>query len=273
MPRTISDSSPNPEDARNNTVEAVAAARARLAATGRGGGRALGPYGPRDLAAGEPASEEGVLVTFNELSPALQVLIGGVPAHVPSHGNGGADELDVTGLSGLLADPQTPAAHAPAAHAPAHKNGGADEVATATPAADAIPKALGTGLLAPGWIPPQPTDRIGFSYTAVAMTLTATWARSACFIWKGTTFYGTSPVRIEVAAVRISGSATYDLRVQDITNGLTICSLLLLSNGTLVIHDLGTLSNVPAGQAIFELQAQRATGSANIEVCALEVSF
>lgn len=41
----------------------------------------------------------------------------------------------------------------PAAHAPTHQHGGSDEVATATPSANAIPKALPSGLLDPGWIP------------------------------------------------------------------------------------------------------------------------
>jgi len=37
---------------------------------------------------------------------------GGVPAaHAASHQNGGSDEISVAGLSGTLADPQTPAAH------------------------------------------------------------------------------------------------------------------------------------------------------------------
>ncbi len=41
----------------------------------------------------------------------------------------------------------------PDAHSTSHKNGGADEVATATPAANAIPKAGSGGTLAAGWIP------------------------------------------------------------------------------------------------------------------------
>lgn len=37
---------------------------------------------------------------------------GGTPdPHATTHENGGPDEIDVTGLSGLLADPQTPDAH------------------------------------------------------------------------------------------------------------------------------------------------------------------
>lgn len=47
---------------------------------------------------------------------------GGIP-HAASHENGGADEIDVTGLSGLLATAQTPAAHATS-----HKSGGSDAV-------------------------------------------------------------------------------------------------------------------------------------------------
>lgn len=104
---------------------------------------------------------------------------GWIPSHVSTHANGGADELNVAGLSGELADPQPPKTHAidhqnaggdeinvaglsglladdqnPTAHATDHQHGGSDEVATATPAANAIPKALGTGLLDAGWIPP-----------------------------------------------------------------------------------------------------------------------
>jgi hypothetical protein len=47
----------------------------------------------------------------------------------------------------------TPSAAAPTAHSASHKHGGSDEVATATPTANAIPKANGTGVLASGWIP------------------------------------------------------------------------------------------------------------------------
>ena len=54
------------------------------------------------------------------------------------------------------------AARTPVAHAAAHQNGGADEIATAAPAANAIPKAGGTGALDSGWIPDgAPTTAIG----------------------------------------------------------------------------------------------------------------
>jgi hypothetical protein len=47
----------------------------------------------------------------------------GVTPHAVSHGDAGSDEVDVTGLSGLLADPQTPDGH----HV-SHENGGSDEI-------------------------------------------------------------------------------------------------------------------------------------------------
>jgi len=43
--------------------------------------------------------------------------------HATSHENGGADEINVAGLSGELADPQTPKAHATS-----HKKSGSDEI-------------------------------------------------------------------------------------------------------------------------------------------------
>lgn len=46
-----------------------------------------------------------------------------VAAHSGTHENGGSDELDVTGLSGALADPQDPTTHATS-----HQDGGSDEL-------------------------------------------------------------------------------------------------------------------------------------------------
>ena len=45
-----------------------------------------------------------------------------------------------------------PSEYKPATHAAAHQNGGADEIATSTPAANAIPKAGGSGKLAQTWV-------------------------------------------------------------------------------------------------------------------------
>ena len=59
---------------------------------------------------------------------------GGIPIHAPQHEDGGIDEIDVTGLAGLLADDQhvldaeVLAVAAALVHAGRHEDGGADEV-------------------------------------------------------------------------------------------------------------------------------------------------
>jgi hypothetical protein len=71
--------------------------------------------------------------------------------HNQVHAIDGADHtgtLDHADLSSVTSDQ-----HHAEDHAARHQNGGADEVATATPAANAIPKADGTGDLDAGWIP------------------------------------------------------------------------------------------------------------------------
>jgi hypothetical protein len=62
------------------------------------------------------------------------------------------------------------------AHAAAHQNSGADEIATATPAANAIPKAGAGGTLAAGWIPTLNQNTTGNAATATALAATP----SAC---------------------------------------------------------------------------------------------
>ena len=76
----------------------------------------------------------------------LRVTPGVVIMHVTTHEAGGDDELNVAGLSGLLADAQTPLSHAST-----HQDGGSDEIATATSTANAIPKADSSGKLESGW--------------------------------------------------------------------------------------------------------------------------
>lgn len=59
----------------------------------------------------------------------------------------------VTGTAVVTTDSRLSDARTPTAHASSHQNGGSDEIATATPAANAIPKAGAGGTLASGWIP------------------------------------------------------------------------------------------------------------------------
>lgn len=109
--------------------------------------------------------------------------------HVTRHQNGGADELNVAGLSGALADPQTPTSHATS-----HRHGGTDEVATAIPAANAIPKAAADAELAAAWLKdfvggtlpatpgvkgavPAPSAANGADYTGATLLGNGAWGQ------------------------------------------------------------------------------------------------
>jgi hypothetical protein len=54
-----------------------------------------------------------------------------------------------------------PSTYAPSAHAASHQAGGSDEIATATPAANAIPKAGASGKLAGDWLPSPAASSLG----------------------------------------------------------------------------------------------------------------
>lgn len=105
--------------------------------------------------------------TFN----AKQAAISGAPGTWPSFG--GAALLNVGTTTGTVAagdDTRMTNARAPTAHAASHQNGGSDEVATATPGANAIPKAGAGGTLAAGWIPTLNQSTTGNAATATTIT-------------------------------------------------------------------------------------------------------
>lgn len=70
---------------------------------------------------------DGNLYALDENGVEVQFSSGGsIAAHASTHENGGSDEISVAGLSGTLADAQTPTSHASS-----HQDGGADELSVA----------------------------------------------------------------------------------------------------------------------------------------------
>ncbi len=45
-----------------------------------------------------------------------------------------------------------------------------------------------------------------------------------------------------------------DIRVYDVTNSQVICEKIDITSGTPVVIDLGTISNLPTGAAVWEVQ-------------------
>lgn len=139
-------------------------------------GVVAGTYGSATQAAQVQVNAEG------HVTSAVAVTISGVvpSAHASTHQHGGTDEvststpgpneipkalstgklavgwLPVGSTTGTVAagdDPRLSDARVPTLHGATHRHGGGDEVATATAAANAIPKATGAGRLAAGWMP------------------------------------------------------------------------------------------------------------------------
>ncbi len=98
-----------------------------------------------------------------------------------------------------------------------------------------------------------------FEVTVVAYSST----ESPAFIYRGSAAIGTPSAMKVILAV---GDATkpVDVRLRDVTNGLTIAEVTGLVNLAQAIVDLGAinLANVPVGEAIFEVQCQSTLGGA-----------
>jgi len=101
----------------------------------------------------DSAIGDGKVLTYQAASGNIEYAAGGAPgAHAATHENGGGDEINVGGLSGLLGDPQTPLGHAAS-----HKDGGADELdvselAGAIGGAGEVPETDGAAV---SWVEPD----------------------------------------------------------------------------------------------------------------------
>ena len=92
------------------------------------------------------------------------------------------------------------------------------------------------------------------------------------FIFKGTTALGT-PTNIK-AILHINGATDGSIRIYDVTNAQTICELTGFTEANPTIKDLGTLSNLPAGEALFEIQLKRTgTGGQSSDIHGLSIYF
>lgn len=95
--------------------------------------------------------------------------------------------------------------------------------------------------------------------TATTLT-TGAFTTVRSFIFPGTTEIGTTISKVLVH-LNSTSSVTVSYRIQDISNSQTIASDTAISNNGVNLHDLGTISNVPTGEAIFEFQGQLITGT------------
>lgn len=86
---------------------------------------------------------------------------------------------------------------------------------------------------------------------------------SSYFVHGRTAFAGTTkmgtPTNIKAIANVTAGTGS--MKIYDLTNAATIAENTSITGTTPAIIDLGTLSNLPTGEAIFEIQIKVTTGS------------
>jgi len=109
---------------------------------------------------------------------------------------------------------------------------------------------------------------ISYSWTNLKNLHSSTWAVASIFLFEGSNALGV-PSSIKVVARQNSTSS--DLRVYDVTNSLEIATANFTDTADAIIT-FGAISNIPAGNAIFELQYKE-TGTGKIWISSLSVLF
>jgi hypothetical protein len=82
-----------------------------------------------------------------------------------------------------------------------------------------------------------------------------TYTTQAYFIFRGTSAFG-APIAIKVVAWAKTSGQDYGVRIYDVTNSNQICEITD-DTSTPGIRDMGTLSNLPTSEALFEVQGKR----------------
>jgi hypothetical protein len=80
------------------------------------------------------------------------------------------------------------------------------------------------------------------------------------YIWRGSVVHG-APTKIKIVAYAEGGvGKEIDIRIVDLTNGSAIVASVQVANTAFGIVDMGTLSNLSRGEALWEVQGKRTVG-------------
>lgn len=100
-------------------------------------------------------------------------------------------------------------------------------------------------------------------------TVATSYAVLSKFIYSGTGDIG-AMTSIKATVSQASGGQT-SIRIYDVTNALVIAELTGFNDTTTTIKNLGAISNLPAGEAIFEVQAKTNNASKTVFVSSVQV--
>ena len=76
-------------------------------------------------------------------------------------------------------------------------------------------------------------------------------------------------IKALVYQTAVSGS----IRIYDATNSLQIAELVAFTDGSVTIKDLGTIGNLPTGEAILEIQLKKTSGGGAAFCSAMSMLF
>lgn len=103
-----------------------------------------------------------------------------------------------------------------------------------------------------------------------AVSIPTGWVTGGFYIFSGTGAKTITKIEVAAQAAPPAGPQAitdYDIRVIDVTNGGAVIATItaIAATGGDVIYDLGTISNLPATGAVFEIQTQvNAGGTAGV---------
>jgi len=98
-----------------------------------------------------------------------------------------------------------------------------------------------------------------------------TWAT---IIYAGSDNWGSiGLVRMMAENGNSSGSKKFDMRLFDATNAAVIAEVLAVQADGLTIFDLGTISNVPTSEAVFEVQVRKSGSMSSLQLESLSMEF
>jgi hypothetical protein len=103
---------------------------------------------------------------------------------------------------------------------------------------------------------------------------TGTYTTVGSFIYRGSAIVGT-PTNIFITSFLSSGTGNYNIRLFDYSNLSIIATLNAQTNIIQNIFDMGTLSNIPSGQSLIEIQAlvNTSIGSREVTILNLEIVY
>lgn len=143
------------------------------------------------------------------------------------------------------------------------------EIATTAPLAGQL---LRYNTTTAKWEPSSVPLRLKFPIPGQS-TGAGTYSRIAILRFSGTTAVG-SPSMIRAFCTLSGAGPSGDMRIQDTTNNLTICSITGNTNTTEQLKTFSTPANLPAAEATWELQARVTAGiTASIAIPYFEINW